>query len=153
MISDQEFLHGAAFLRLINLGHPVTVTHAPSIHPSIYLVNSITKLSGVLFKVSTKARSAWSFTFSAQEDVAIKTLKSENQGISFFAALVCHKDGICCLSEDQLLSVFDDNDNSIFDGQRISVSRKSCGSYHVNGARRLRMERTVPQNAWPKLIV
>ena len=152
MISDQEFLHGAAFLRLINLGQPVTITHASPIHPSIYVVSSLTKFSGILFKVSTKSRSAWSFTFSAQEDEAINTLKSKHQGIGFFAALVCHKDGVCCLSETQLLSVFD-GDDSIFEGQRISVSRKSYGSYHVSGAKKSRMQRTVPQNAWPKLVV
>lgn len=152
MISDQEFLHGAAFLRLINLGQPITVTHAPSIHPSIYIVSSLTKLSGILFKVSTKSRSAWSFTFSAQEGIAINTSKSKYSGIELFAALVCHKDGVCCLSEDQLLAVFD-SDNSMFTGQRISVSRNPCGSYHINGAKKVRMEKTVPQNAWPKLVV
>ncbi|NJK28723.1 MAG: hypothetical protein HC851_09755 [Acaryochloris sp. RU_4_1] len=152
MISDQEFLHGAAFLRLINLGQPITVTHAPTIHPSIYIVSSLTKVSGILFKISTKSRSAWSFTFSAQEDTAISTLKSKHLGIEFFAALVCHRDGICCLSEDQLFAVFD-SDKSIFAGQRISVSRKSCGSYHINGAKKVRMGKTVPQNAWPKLVV
>lgn len=152
MISDQEFLHGAAFLRLINLGQPITVTHASSIHPSIYIISSLTKSSGILFKVSTKSRSAWSFAFSAQEDEAINTLKSKHQDIKFFTALICHKDGICCLSESQLLSVFDDNLLN-FEGQRISVSRKSGESYHVNGAKRVRMEKTVPQNAWPKSVV
>jgi len=152
MISDQEFLHGAAFLRLINTGQTITVTHASFVHPSIYVVRSLTKLSGILFKVSTKSRSAWSFTFSEQECVAINTLKTKYQGISFFAALVCYKDGVCCLSEAQLLSVFD-ADDQMFEGQRISVSRKSHGSYHVNGAKRAHMQRTVPQSAWPKLIV
>jgi hypothetical protein len=152
MISDQEFLHGAAFLRLINLGQPITVTHASSIHSSIYVVSSPTKLSGILFKVSTKIRSAWSFTFSEQEDAAINTLRSKYPGIDFFAALVCHRDGVCCLSEDQLFKVFD-SDNSTFAGQRISVSRKSHSSYHVNGAKKVRMEKAVPQNAWPKLVV
>ncbi len=152
MISDQEFLHGAAFLRLINLGQPVTVTHAASIHSSIYIVSSLTKLSGILFKVSTKSRSAWSFTFSDQEGKAISILKSKYPVIEFFAALVCHKDGVCCLSEEQLFEVFD-SDSPTFAGQRISVSRKSHSSYHVNGAKRVRMEKTVPQNAWPKLVV
>jgi len=152
MISDQEFLHGAAFLRLINLGKPITVTHTSSIHSSTYIVRSPTKLSGILFKISTKSRSAWSFTFSIQEDVAINTLKSKYKDISFFAALICHKDGICCLSESQLISVFD-SDTPTFAGQRISVSRKSGSSYHVNGAKRVRMERTVPLIAWTELVV
>jgi hypothetical protein len=152
VISDQEFLHGAAFLRLINLGQVITVTHASSIHQSIYIVNSLQKLSGILFKVSTKSRSAWSFVFSAQEDAAIRVLKSKYQDIKFFAALVCHKDGVCCLSEEQLLSVFGSLD-PIFEGQRVSVSRKPNSSYHVNGSRKLNVEEIVPQNAWPRLII
>jgi hypothetical protein len=152
MISDQEFLHGAAFLRLVNLGQPITVTHVLSVHPSIYLVSSLTRLSGILFKVSTKSRSAWSFTFSSQEDEAIKTLKSKYPNIEFFVALVCHKDGVCCLSEKQLLSIFGDN-HETFEKQRVSVSRKPGGSYHVNGCNKLYMKSSVPQNAWPKLVV
>jgi hypothetical protein len=132
MINDQEFLHGAAFLRLINLGQPVTITHASSIHASLYMVNSKEKSSGILFKVSTKARSAWSFSFSEQEDFAVKKLKIDHPGVYFFAALICHKDGICCLSEDQIISVFDVN-NPSFRGQRVSVSRKPYGSYHITG--------------------
>ena len=152
MISDQEFLHGAAFLRLMNIAQPITVTHVSSIHTSIYIVKSLTKLSGILFKVSTKPRSAWAFSFSAQEDTAINMLKSKYPDINFFTAFVCHKDGICCLSEAQLFAVFD-SDRPIFTGQRISVARKSSGSYHISGAKKVRMEKTVSQNSWPKVII
>lgn len=152
MISDQEFLYGAAFLRLINLGQPVTITHESSIHSSIYIINSFAKSSGILFKVSTKSRSAWSFTFSNKEDTAINILKSKHPDIEFFAALICHKDGICCLSEHQLSEVFE-NSKLIYAGQRVSVSRKPHGSYYVSGPKKVSMEKTVPQNAWPQLVV
>ena len=40
MINDQEFLHGAAFLRLIDHGEQITIRHASWIHPSIYLIDT-----------------------------------------------------------------------------------------------------------------
>lgn len=156
MIQDKEFLHGAAFLRLINQGQCITVSQVSSIDlsPSIYIIKSDQKVSAVLFKISTKPRSAWSFSFTDQEDKAIDRLKSSYRDINFFVALICHKDGICCLSEDQLLSVFDhDHKECIFEGQRISVSRKSNSSYSISGPKRLKMQGSVPQNAWPKLVI
>jgi hypothetical protein len=35
MINDQDFLHGAAFLRLINSASRITISHAFEIHQSI----------------------------------------------------------------------------------------------------------------------
>lgn len=151
MISDQEFLHGAAFLRLINLGQPVTITHVPHIHSSIYVVRSHVRVAGVLFKVSTKSRSAWPFIFTAQENTAITMLNVKYPEIEFFVALVCQKDGVCCLSERQLKEIFG-SQCPTFTGQRVSVSRKPNGSYHISGANKVSLEKTVPQNAWPQII-
>jgi hypothetical protein len=49
MINDQEFLHGAAFLKLINAGERITIAHLAEIHPSIYLISSDRNQSAVLF--------------------------------------------------------------------------------------------------------
>ena len=84
--------------------------------------------------------------------MAIRVLKSKYPGISFFAALICHKDGVCCLPEEQLNKIFD-GDGLIFSGQRVSVSRKSRGSYHISGTKKVATGRTVPQNAWPNLVI
>jgi hypothetical protein len=37
MISDQEFLYGAAFLKFINFGYKVTINHDHHIYSSLYL--------------------------------------------------------------------------------------------------------------------
>lgn len=150
MISDQEFLHGAAFLRLINYGNRTIITHASLIHPSLYLVDTENSKSAVLFKLSKKPKSAWSFNFSAQEESALITLHNKYPDIAVFIALICHKDGICCLAEAQLLSVLDENTG--IGGQHISVSRRLHGSYHVSGPGRLPLERTVPQSNWPRIV-
>jgi hypothetical protein len=102
MINDQEFLYGAAFMRLINHGSRITIIHASWIHPSLYLLETDSSQSAVLFKVSKKPKSAWSFTLSSQEELALDTLHNKYPNISIFIALICHKDGICCIAEEKL---------------------------------------------------
>jgi hypothetical protein len=150
MINDQEFLHGAAFLRLINYGHRITLTHVPWIHSSIYLIETESKKSAILCKVSKKPKSAWSFTLSSQEESALTNLPSKYPEISVFIAFICHKDGICCIAEKRLRSVLD-KDAGV-NGQHISVSRQTYGSYHVSGPGRQQMDQTVPQSDWPRVI-
>lgn len=150
MINDQEFLYGAAFMRLINHGSRITIIHASSIHPSLYLLETDSSNSAVLFKVSKKPKSAWSFTLSSQEESALNTLHSKYRNVSIFIALICHKDGICCIAEERLRSVLD-RDAGV-NGQHISVSRSTRGSYHVSGPGRQQMEQTVPQSDWPRVI-
>lgn len=151
MINDQEFLHGAAFLRLINYGSRITIIHASGIHPSLYILETDGSKSAVLFKVSKKPKSAWSFTLSSQEESALDTLQSKYRNISIFIALICHKDGVCCITKEQLWSVL--NRNVGASGQHISVSRQPHGSYHVNGPDRQQMDQTVPQNNWPRIVL
>jgi hypothetical protein len=151
MINDQEFLHGAAFFRLINDADRITITHASAIHQSIYLVESDRSKSAILFKVSKKATSAWSFTLSTQEKSALATLYYKYPDFSAFIALVCHKDGICCIAEDRFWTIVDRNAD--ISAQHISVSRRPHGSYHVSGPGRQQMNQTVPQNDWPCVVL
>ena len=150
MINDQEFLHGAAFLRLINYGSRITIIHASLIHPALYLLETDSSKLAVLFKVSKKPKSAWSFTLSRQEELALDTLHNKYPNVSIFIALICHKDGICCIAEEQLWSVLDKNAG--IHGQHISVSRQPRGSYHVSGPGRQQMEQTIPQSDWPQIV-
>lgn len=151
MINDQEFLYGAAFLRLINYGYRITTTYASLIHPSIYLIETDSTKSAVLFKISKKPKSAWSFTLSTQEESALDTLHSKYPDVSVFIALICHKDGICCIAQERLWSVLDKNAG--IGGQHISVSRQLHGSYHISGPGRQQMVRTVPQSDWPRVVL
>lgn len=67
MINDREFLLGAAFHRLINFGEKVTITPLPNLHSSLYFVETKITKSVILFKISTKPKSSWSFSFSDGE--------------------------------------------------------------------------------------
>ncbi len=151
MINEQEFLQGAAFLRLINYGSRVTIIHASLIHPSMYLFETDISKSAVLFKISKKPKSAWFFTLSSQEELALDALYRKYPDISVFIALICHKDGICCIAEKRLRSVLD-KDTGV-NGQHISVSRSTRGSYHVSGPGRQQIEQTVPQSDWPRVVL
>ncbi len=151
MISDQDFLYGAAFLKLINFGYKVTINHCNKIHSSLYLIETDKAKSLVLFKLSKKPKSAWSFTFSLQEDIALKTLRDQYLNHPVFLALVCHKDGICCIAVDRVLDILDHTEN--ISGQYISVSRRPRGRYHIRGPGRQQMEGTVPQSDWPRIIL
>jgi hypothetical protein len=151
MISDQEFLYGAAFLRLLNSGQPLTITHVYFIHPSIYLVENQKSKSAILFKVSKKPKSAWSFTFSRQETSALDKLQSQYPELSVFIALICHKDGICCIAKERLENLLNREAGTY--SQYISVSRQPRSSYHVNGSGKQTIEQTVPQNDWPRVVL
>lgn len=151
MINDQEFLQGAAFLQLINYGKRITITHACWIHLSLYLIESEISQSAVLFKLSKKPKSTWAFTLSSQEESALSIVNYQYPEFSVFIALICHKDGICCVREDRLRSVLDTNTGIA--GQHISVTRQPHGSYHVNGPGRQQMAQTVPQSDWPRVVL
>lgn len=150
MINDCELLEGAAFVRLVNYGRRVTIIPASLIHSSMYLIETETHQSAVLFKHSKKPKSAWSFTFSTQEDNALKVLHSKYSNCLVFIAFICHKDGICCVSKERLMSIID-NASSIAD-QYISVSRKPRSSYYISGPGRQQMLQTVPQSDWPRVV-
>lgn len=151
MINDREFLLGAAFHRLINFGEKVSITHLPNLHSALYFVETKSTKSVILFKISTKPKSSWSFSFSNGEESALNILHKEYFDVSVFIVLVCHKDGICCIGEDRLWSILDRD--AKLSSQRISVSRQPRGSYHITGSGKQKMQQTVPQNNWPSIIL
>jgi hypothetical protein len=142
VINDCEFLEGAAFVRLVNYGCQVAIAHAFSIHSSIYLIETESTKSAVLFKHSKKPKSAWSFTLSSQEDDALGVVRSKYPDFLVFIAFICHRDGICCVSQERLMSVLDKD-----------VSRQPRGSYYVSGPSRQQMIQTIPQSDWPRVIL
>ncbi|MFN7415044.1 MAG: hypothetical protein ACK5RT_14310 [Dolichospermum sp.] len=150
-INDLEFLQGAAFLRLLKETPNISINYLSYIHSSLYLVEVKNKESAILFKISKKPNSSWSFSFSLQEEIAITNFRQKYPNVQLFIAFICHRDGICCLSEEQLWTLFDISDG--LSNQRISVKREPRGSYYVKGTGRVPLDRTIPQNNWPNLIL
>lgn len=150
-INDLEFLHGAAFLRLLKGTSYISISYLSSIHSSLYLIKSTNRESAILFKISRKPNSSWSFSFSPQEELALASFHENYPNIKLFIALICHRDGICCLSEEQLWSILDASEGLA--NQRISIKRENRGSYYVKGTGRVPLERTIPQNNWPDVVL
>ncbi|MDZ8049915.1 MAG: hypothetical protein RMX68_033910 [Aulosira sp. ZfuVER01] len=150
-INDLEFLHGAAFLRLLKGTSYISISYLSSIHPSLYFIKNINKESAILFKISRKPNSSWSFSFSAQEEIAVEEFHNSYPDVQMFIALICHRDGICCLSEEQLWTII--NSSEGLAKQRISVKRELRGSYYVKGTGRVPLEYTIPQNNWPSVVL
>jgi hypothetical protein len=150
-INDLEFLHGAAFLRLLKGTSDISISYLSSIHPSLYFIKNTNKESAILFKISTKPNSSWSFSFSSQEEMAVLEFHNAYPDVQLFIALICHRDGICCLSEEQLWSII--NSSEGLAKQRISVKRELRGSYYVKGTGRVPLEYTIPQNNWPNVVL
>jgi hypothetical protein len=74
-INDLEFLHGAAFLRLLKGTSDISVSYLSYIHSSLYTIKSSNQESAILFKISKKPTSSWSFSFSLQEENALTTFR------------------------------------------------------------------------------
>ncbi|MBD2211796.1 hypothetical protein H6G27_18250 [Nostoc linckia FACHB-104] len=150
-INDLEFLHGAAFLRLLKGTSYISISHLCSIHPSLYFLKNTNKESAILFKISRKPNSSWSFSFSSQEEIALEIFHKTYPDVQLFIALICHRDGVCCLSEEQLWTILDRDEGLA--QQRVSVKRELRGSYYVKGTGKVPLERTIPQNNWPGIVL
>ncbi|MCF2148550.1 MAG: hypothetical protein RMY29_002805 [Nostoc sp. CreGUA01] len=150
-INDLEFLQGAAFLRLLKGTSYISISYLSSIHLSLYIIKNSNQESAILFKISKKPTSSWSFSFSSQEENALTRFHQTYPDVKLFIALICHRDGVCCLSEQQLWTIIDPSEGLA--NQRVSVKRELRGSYYVKGTGRVPLEHTVPQNNWPDVIL
>jgi hypothetical protein len=150
VIRDQELLHGAAMIRLLDAGEPVTVCRAADIHPSAYMVEAGDRCVALLLKLSTKKKSPWQFTFTEGESAALAALAEAYPDHERLLVFVCHTDGVCCLPHDRLGELIEDQFAPA--GQAISVARAERKSYRITGPGRLRLRGTIPVSDWPRIV-
>jgi hypothetical protein len=137
-IRKQEFYEGAALHVLARGGFVQTVHYdAP-----LFLFNRRLR---VLIKYSTRGRSPWGFTFSADE---LSLLRKRSDHGSLVVALVCGADGIAVLSYDALTAISPVADEPQF---HVSCSRGHGKHYSVKGPVG-RMERKVAPSAWQRIL-
>lgn len=149
MIRDQELLHGAALIRLIDFGKPVSIRTADA-HLSAYLVESGERRVALLLKLSTKKKSPWQFTLTEGEGAALAALAEAHPDYERILVFVCHLDGVCCIPHSRLGELIDDPLAPA--GQAISVSRPEGKSYRVSGPGKQRLHGTVPVSDWPRVV-
>src|SRR2546430_7057395 len=89
-IKKQEFYEGAALHRLARGGKIASVRYEA---PFFFFNGEFL----VLLKYSTRSRSPWGFTFTADEQLA---LNSVNSGSQLIIALICGADGVAAFGYD-----------------------------------------------------
>lgn len=136
MIDKQEFYWGAAIVRLLE--HPQF--SAIRKHEYGYVVNSS---AFVFLKYSTKARSPWGFSFTADELPRLVSLASQYERIVL--GLICGGDGICAVDWKRLNPLLGDKPGW------ISVRRNFNERYGVSGPAG-GLDRKVPLQSWPLLL-
>lgn len=94
-IKKQEFYEGAALHILARSGNLTSVRYET---PFFYF----NKNTAALLKYSTKTRSPWGFTFTAEEQIL---LRDRAKGTATLVALICGSDGIASLSYELYANV------------------------------------------------
>jgi hypothetical protein len=127
MIRDFEKYHGAVLTRLVHALPGVTLELYPGLGGnSAYVID---KCVGLYIKYSTKRLTPWTFTFMKDQQDEIHEMASVLDQI--FIALVCHDDGIACLSHKELKSILDE----VYDpAEWVRVSRRPKEKYAISGS-------------------
>jgi len=136
-IKKQEFYEGAALHLIACSGHVSGIRYdAP-----FFLFNS--RLS-VLFKYSTRGRSPWAFTFTADEQ---SILESRACTSSTAVALICGADGVAAFSYQSYASVAPRKNSAI----HFACYRRHNKYYTVNGPDGTLAKKVAPSN-WQRIL-
>lgn len=143
-IRDKNLLAGAALLEAVEEYGVLEISHQKDIHEFMYHIRSRELSARVLVKISTSP-TRWQFVFSRQERTALESAGRLGHTLT---ALVCSRDGVCCLTNGELSTLWTAEAASAF----IIVTRPAGGSYRVSGPDSTRLSRTIPASAWPEKL-
>lgn len=136
-IRKQEFYEGAAICRLVKGGSVGSLCYeAP-----FFVANST---CAMLIKYSTGIRSPWAFTFTPDEQAALRLRGGTTRIV---VGLVCGDDGVAALPYEAYLSVAAPRPT----GLRIACRRLHGEWYEVSGPDG-RVAQKVSPSTWQKLL-
>lgn len=136
-IRKQEFYEGAALHLIARRGQIASIRYdAP-----FFILND--RLS-VLLKYSTKGRSPWGFTFTADEQNYLQTCASD---FKTAIALICGADGVAAISYDSYASVASHRKCAI----HIACYRQHGEHYEVNGPDGTLNKKVAP-SSWHRIL-
>jgi hypothetical protein len=146
MLRDSYLLQGAAVLMAVDRVGPLQVRELAEVHGSAYEMRKGVDAARVLFKIATSraGRNRWQFTVGSSEVEVLRQLDPAQFPV--FLALVCQKDGVCCVPHAALLSLISETHPT---AQGISVSREHRGRYWVSGPGRTALRTSIPASDWP----
>jgi hypothetical protein len=136
-IKKQEFYEGAALHLLARGGQIKSIRYTTP----FFLLND--RLS-VLLKYSTKGRSPWGFTFTADEQVLLKIRASESRTA---IGLICGADGVAAFSYQSYLSVASPRTAAI----HLACYRRHGEHYEVSGPDGTFQRKVAPSN-WQRIL-
>lgn len=136
-IKKQEYYEGAALHLLARTGKIAGLRYTPP----FFVINDCTL---VLLKYSTKNRSPWAFTFTADEQQLLESKAAKNRVV---IALVCGNDGIAAFSYRNYLTIAPASKSAL----AISCRRLHREHYEVRGPVGSLAEKVPPAN-WLRIL-
>ena len=123
MNTDLEKYHGLVIVKIIRSAQlPISFIKKNS---NSYIINDT---FGLYIKYSKKRLSSWTFTFKKEHQDEILSLKKEYKKV--FICLVCHNDGVVCLSFNELKFILDHNHSN----EWVRISRRIGEKYFIKGS-------------------
>lgn len=136
-IKKQEFYEGAA-LHLLARSGKITGLRYES--PFFVLDNRLL----VLLKHSTRGRSPWGFTFTADEQALLEEARSKS---AIVIGLICGADGVAAFSYDAYLSIAPARGSAV----HVACFRRHGEHYEISGPGG-RLERKVAPSNWQRIL-
>ena len=141
MNTDLEKYHGLVILKIIRSAPSFVSFFKKTSHS--YIINETV---GLYIKHSTKRMSPWTFTFMKGHQDEILALKKEYQKV--FVCLVCHNDGVVCLSFDELKFILDHDHLD----EWVRIMRRVGEKYAIKGSDgKLKNKKGISE--FPKIIL
>lgn len=135
MIPEYKLYHGAVLASLVHeLNVPVTIDELSEAgRLSSYILNGHI---GLQIKHSSQRLHPWAFTFTRQNFAELLTLRETCAQV--FLVLVCHTDGMVCLTLDEVAAIV-----TVANSEQawLKVDRRRGKWYSVNGSGSLPMKR------------
>lgn len=136
-IKKQEFYEGAALHLIVRTGLVAGVQY----DSPFFVFNDHLH---ALLKYSTKNRSPWAFTFTADEQLLLETKASKSKTV---IALICGGDGVAAISYEKYASVAVRRQSAL----HISCYRHHGEHYEVNGPDGT-LARKIAPSSWKKIL-
>ena len=137
-ISKQAFYEGAALQLVVRSGDLTNIIY----DDPFYLLN---KRLTVLVKYTTKNRSPWGFTFTADEQKLLK--RRSSQGENIIIGMVCGGDGVAAVTYERYVTIAAPQQTAI----HVACFRKHDEHYEIRGPDGT-LAGKVPPSAWRNLL-
>lgn len=145
MVREFEFYHGSALTRLIHGHENISIKqYAAATSNASYVVND---RAGLYLKHSTSRLSPWVFTFKKEHQNEVQEMKNSLGEV--FVVLICGKDGVACLSYDELRVALDDTHSAT---EWLKAARRTREKYTISGSDG-KLKTKIGENEFPAKIV